>query len=97
MHQPWLGYLFVIREEAQSRTPVAVARTPLKTDPVFDEASYIDRYGILCERMVLERLYTAAAFLSAPLETDGRYAEPRPGLEFPQFAKSLFGHLIGCA
>lgn len=97
VHQPWLGYLFVIREEAASESAVKIPRTPLPTDPVFERTSYIQRYGILCERMVLERLYSAAAYLAAPLGTDGQYAQPRAGLEFFSFAKSFYGHLVGCA
>ncbi|MEW5928845.1 MAG: PaeR7I family type II restriction endonuclease [Gemmatimonadota bacterium] len=97
VHQPWLGYLFVIREEASSGIPVKVPPTPLPTDPVFERSSYVQRYGILCERMVLERLYSAAAYLAAPLGTNGQYTQPRAGLEFSSFAKSFYGHLVGCA
>jgi hypothetical protein len=96
LHQPWLGYLFVIRDEPRSRAPVRIPPTPLTTDPVFAETRYIDRYGILCERMVLERQYSAAAYLSAPRGVRGTFAEPRPGLEFEGFARAFFGHLIGC-
>lgn len=35
-------------------------------DPVFKTASYQERMRILCERMVQERLYTAAAVLTTP-------------------------------
>lgn len=96
LHQPWLGYLFVIRDDPRSRAAVAIARTPLRIDPVFSGTSYIDRYGILCERMVRERLYSAAAYLAAPRGVRGSYSEPRPGLGFGAFAKALYGHLIGC-
>lgn len=96
VHQPWLGYLFVIREEPASTTPVGVPSIALPTDPAFAGTSYTERYGILCERMVLERLYTAAAYLAAPLGSSGDYSEPRPGLEFSSFARSFFGHLVGC-
>ena len=94
--QPWLGYLFVIREEAASLRPVALPQTTLASDPIFSQTSYIQRYGILCERMVLDRLYTSAAYLAAPLGTEGAYREPHPELGFEQFARSYFGHLIGC-
>jgi hypothetical protein len=96
VHQPWLGYMFIIREEPRSTTPVLLADTPIPADPVFAHTSYVQRYGILCERMVLERLYTAAAYLSSPFGAEGRYNEPHPELGFAQFAKSLFGHLVGC-
>lgn len=96
LHQPWLGYIFVIRQEAESTRPVRLPRTPLKVDPVFAGTSYVQRYGILCERMVLERVYTAAAFLASPVGQQGRYAEPHDELRFAAFARSFFGHLIGC-
>jgi hypothetical protein len=96
LHQPWLGYLFVIRDEPRSRAAVRIPRTLLAADPVFAGTSYVDRYGILCERMVLERQYSAAAYLSAPREAPGTFSEPRPELGFEGFARSFFGHLVGC-
>jgi len=96
LHQPWLGYIFVIRDEDGSTAPVSLPKTPLKVDPVFAGTSYVQRYGILCERMVLERVYTAAAYLTSPLGKRGSYTEPHAELRFAQFAKSFFGHLIGC-
>lgn len=96
LHEPWLGYLFLIRDEPASRSSVRIPRATLKIDPIFSDSSYIDRYGILCERMVLDRVYTASAFLASPLGGSGKYTEPHPGLEFGGFAKSLYGHLIGC-
>lgn len=95
-HPPWLGYLFVIQDEPASCRPVQLSTGVLPTDPVFTDTSYIERYGILCERMVLERLYSAAAFLAAPMGLSGEYREPRKGLEFTSFARALHGHLVGC-
>lgn len=96
VHQPWLGYLFVIREEPGSTTPVRVGDTALTVDPVFADSSYVQRYSILCERMVRERVYTAATLLSSPQGEDGTYREPHPELGFSTFARSFYGHLIGC-
>jgi hypothetical protein len=96
VHQPWLGYLFVIRDEPASSVPVRTPVSSLPIDPIFAGSSYVERYGILCERMVLERVYSAAAYIAASADTGGQYVEPRAGLGFAPFAKSLFGHLIGC-
>jgi hypothetical protein len=96
VHQPWLGYLFVIRHEPASSVPVRTPVSHLPIDPIFEGSSYVERYGILCERMVLERVYSSAAYLAASTGPDGHYVEPRNGLGFIPFAKSLFGHLIGC-
>jgi hypothetical protein len=96
LHEPWLGYFFLIRDEAASRSKVRIPVTTMKIDPIFADSSYIDRYGILCERMVLDRVYSAAAFVASPLSGSGKYTEPHSGLEFAAFARSLYGHLIGC-
>jgi hypothetical protein len=96
LHQPWMGYLFLLEDCDASSTPVRVAKTSFKTDPVFDGASYARRYEILCERMVLERHYTSAAFLKASRTGGGSFVEPNAGLAFLPFAKGLFGHLVGC-
>jgi hypothetical protein len=41
LHQPWLGYIFVIREEPRSTSPVALPRTPLNVETVFAGTSYL--------------------------------------------------------
>jgi hypothetical protein len=63
--RPWLGFVFVIEEAAGSTSVVRDQGRPVyRTDPHFDLSSYIDRYRILFERLVRERLYDAACLLS---------------------------------
>lgn len=62
--RPWLGFIFVIEEAAGSTTAVRDQGVPLyRTDPTFDYSSYTDRYRILFERLVRERLYDAACLI----------------------------------
>jgi len=96
-YPPWLGYFFLLEDAAGSTTNVSLSKAVFPTDPVFNNTSYADRYAILCRRLVLERNYTAAALILAPHGADGSYREPDDGLRFPQFLKTLYGHLIGCA
>lgn len=92
---PWLGYLFVIREEKESTTPVDIARSTPQAEKIFTQSSYLDRYGILCARMVRERLYSAAAYVASSGSKADEWREPCAGLELRTFAHSYYGHLIG--
>jgi len=96
-HQPWLGYLLLVEEAQASMTPVRLAKAVFEPMRVFSGTSYIQRYAILCRRLVLERNYNAAALLASPRGKTGSYSEPESALGFLPFAKSLFGHLVGAA
>ena len=66
--------------------------------PVFPEfrgASYRDRYAILIEKLLRDRLYDGACFLlsSASAGTTGRFIEPHPELTFQKFITPLLGHV----
>lgn len=97
--QPWLGYLFLLEDAKGSRAPVGLAPSAFPAASVFKGTSYMDRYRLLCERLVLERDYTATALLASPKgATDGEYSEPDSGLSTYRFAFSLFKYLRGaCA
>jgi len=71
--------------------------------PVFPEfigASYRDRYAILIEKLLRDRLYDGACFLlsdSAASKT-GHYAEPHPELTFAKFIAPLLARVASiCA
>lgn len=95
MHQPWVGYFLLVEEADASMSPVRLSKAVFEPMPIFNNTSYLDRYAILCQRLVLERNYTAAALLAAPKGTAGTFSEPNPALAFEHFARSLFGHLVG--
>jgi hypothetical protein len=70
--RPFVGWFILVEDAAGSRKPVrAVTRFGL--DSIFIDASYLQRYEILCRRLVLENLYTEAAVIAAPEGTDGRF------------------------
>jgi type II restriction enzyme len=74
--RPWLGFVFVIEEASGSTTAVRDQGVPLyRTDPEFDFSSYTNRYRILFERLVRERLYDAACLIST-LKGKGISGEP---------------------
>ena len=89
---PWLGYLFFLEDAPSSGRAVALANSRLSPLPVFKDTSYLRRYEILCERLVLERDYTATALLVS----DSKTASVRDGGESVgalKFFKSLYLYL----
>lgn len=93
---PWVGYFFLLGDDAGSTRPVGLSASEFAADKIFRNTSYADRYRILCERMVLERNYNAAALILSPPGVRGKYSEPAKALGIAPFLKGLFGHLIGC-
>lgn len=94
--QPFLGYFFMLEDcEASTRT-VRVKEPHFKVFPEFVGSSYARRYEIFCRKLVLERHYTAAAFITSQAGTgrDGTYRTPAEDLSMERFAKALLGHLV---
>lgn len=76
--RPWLGFVFVIEHAPDSTNIIRDQGTPVyRTDPIFDNSSYIDRYGILFDRLVRERLYDAMCLIST-VRGGGIHDEPMP-------------------
>lgn len=92
--RPWLGYLFLLEDCEESSSPVGVREPHFLVDPVFRGASYKKRYEILCRRLVLERLYDAAAFVTSTRDAEVPViAFPDRDLSFSRFSASLRGHV----
>lgn len=91
---PFLGYFFLLEDCDRVRTPVRNREPYFKVDPIFDEASYSKRYELLCRRLVLERVYSAACFVMATNSTDTKLTQPAEDLSFQRFVAALRGHVV---
>jgi len=93
--QPFLGYFFMLEDCEASNRPVGVQEPHFKVFPEFVGASYIRRYELFCRKLVLERHYTASAFInSSSLEgLSGAYKTPADDLSMERFAKMLIAHV----
>lgn len=89
--RPWLGYLFLLEEAPSSTRPVRVKQPFFEVDPAFLDASYKGRYELLCRRLVLERLYDAACFVTASADPASPIHEPARDLNFMAFANAIRG------
>ncbi|KPV45756.1 restriction endonuclease [Alicyclobacillus ferrooxydans] len=94
---PWLGYLMVLEESPKSTVPVRVAEPHFNVFEEFRDTSYAQRYELFCKKLLLERNYTAAAFLMSnkSFGPEGNYGEPSDDLTMYTFVRSLVGHIVG--
>lgn len=92
---PWLGWLMLLEQCPRSVRTVRVSEPHFRVFEEFRGTSYVDRYGILLRRLILEKHYNAAAYLLSHEDggSDGKYSEPVPGLEMKPFLASLAGHV----
>lgn len=89
--KPWLGYLFLLEDCPESQRPVRNKEPHFKVFPEFDNASYAKRYELFCRKLVRERHYSAATFMTAT-KTEGLkggHDEPAHDLRFELFVRSL--------
>jgi len=104
---PFLGYLFLLEDRDNVKTPVGNKEPYFPVDPEFrgkaitnrgvvryNGVSYSKRYELLCRRLVLERLYTSACFLMATNSAKTIITQPAPDLTFQRFVAALQGHVV---
>ncbi len=91
---PWVGYFMLIGYDEKSTVPVRNHTNHFPVLPEFENASYIDRYRILCEKLIRERLYTQACLLWT--KDAGSYGNVSEEISIDNFISSLQGYLLGC-
>ena len=85
--RPWFGYVMIVEDDPRSRRQVrgGSGQSLLPTDPVFTEASYIERYALAFERMVLERQLDAVCYATTVKDSRGA-SFPTQAMSFNYFA-----------
>ena len=93
--QPFLGYFFMLEDCEKSAKPVKVREPHFSVFQEFVGASYMRRYELFCRKLVLERHYSAAAFISSEGKTGirGRYQTPAEDLSVERFTRALIGQV----
>lgn len=93
--QPFLGYFFMLEECDASKNAVSVREPHFKVFPEFVGASYMKRYELFCRKLLLERQYTASAFITSRSDSGirGEFNAPAEDLSVELFAKQLKSHV----
>jgi hypothetical protein len=95
---PWLGYLLLLEDCPESRRPVGVREPHFPVFPEFHDASYAQRYELFCRKLVRERQYNSACFITASHDSPNlpqNYQEPAEDLCAGQFLSQLLNHAGG--
>lgn len=92
---PWIGYLTVVGQDDASTSPIKNYEPFFPVRPEFNSASYLDRYRNLCQKLVLERHYSAAALVCT--KGPGHFAKMSDDTSIEVFINSFRGYLTGIA
>jgi hypothetical protein len=92
---PFVGFLGLLEDVPTSRTAVKDVSPNFPIFPEFKNASYAERYNILCKKLMAERLYTAATVIISPrtASKSGEYSEMIDTTGLKSFVATLAGHI----
>ena len=93
---PWLGYLMLLEDNAGSSASISTRSPHFEVMQEFKNSSYIKRYELFCNKLVLERQYNAACFLTSKREQSdiGGYTFPCSRLSFIPFITSMLAAVL---
>jgi hypothetical protein len=90
---PWLGYFLIVEKSKKSTSPVRISEPHFNAFPEFKNSSYLDRYKILCQKLMLERHYSQCGLLWS--QDDYSYGNIEQSISIDSFISSFIGHLTG--
>jgi len=90
---PWLGYLMVVEKSVKSTSPVRIAEPYYKVLEEFKNTSYLDRYKLFCQKLMLERLYSQCCLIW--VTNDYQFGDVEESISISTFLYSFIGHLTG--
>jgi hypothetical protein len=93
--RPFAGYLFLLEDAPAARVAIKDMSPNFPVFADFRNASYADRYNILCKKLMSEQLYTAAAVILSPrgASQSGDYSEMSEITGLKSFISTLAGHI----
>ena len=92
---PWVGWFMIIGRDSVSERSVRNYEPYFPTRPEFKGATYIDRYRILCQKLMLERHYTSTALMWT--SSADVYGDVSADVSIITFLSAFAGYLIGVA
>ena len=94
---PWLGYVMLIEKCEKSTSTLSIREPHFKVMEEFRDTTHLDRYTILCRKLMRERLYTHAALIwtEKPGSKLVSYGVTDNELSFKNFVNRYTAHLAG--
>lgn len=93
--RPFVGWLMLVEDTAKSRAPVLADSPHFEVFKEFQGASYLERYDLLCQKLMKERLYTTASLMASPriASDSGDFCAISAMTGLRTFVTSLAGHI----
>lgn len=93
--RPFTAWLMMVEDAPKSRSEVANKAPHFPVFKEFEGASYLNRYDLLCQKLVKEQLYTVATLVASERGhiTNGGYTEMSPMTGLKSFVTALAGHV----
>lgn len=93
--RPFVGWLMLVEDAPGSNRSVRDASPHFPVSPEFQNASYLARYDILCQRLMKEQLYSVASVIASPRNAaaSGDYCDISATTSLKTFITSLAGHV----
>ena len=93
--RPFVGWLMLVEDAPESRSVVRHRSGHFPVRLEFQGASYVDRYNLLCKKLVQEQLYTTAAVMASPRSavSDGAFSDISEMTSLKAFVSSFAGHI----
>lgn len=88
---PWVGWLMVVGRDEASQRIVRNYEPYFPVRPEFNGATYIDRYRILCQKLIRERQYSSAALVWT--SDANNFGDVAGDISIHSFLASFVGHL----
>jgi hypothetical protein len=90
---PWVGYVMVVEKTEKSNSTVKVRKSEFEVRSEFLETSYLDRYHLLCRKLVQERHYTSTGLIWT--SSDQKFGSMSEITSLEAFLSSMAAYLKG--
>ncbi len=93
--RPFVGWLMIVVDAPGSRREIRIESPHFPVFNDFQGVSYLQRYDLLCQKLMKEQLYTTAALIASPRGSarTGRYSELSAMTGIRTFVSALAGHI----
>jgi len=97
--RPFVGWLMMVEDAPTSRSTVKGRSPHFPILSEFQGTSYLARYDLLCQKLMQEKLYTAAALLVSSREAvnTGKFEHLSEMTGLKAFVATLAGHVASAA
>ncbi|RJO63296.1 MAG: restriction endonuclease [Dehalococcoidia bacterium] len=93
--KPFVGWFMLLEDSPKSKSGIKDDCAHFKIFPEFINASYSERYDILCHKLIQEQLYTSASVILSPSTASktGNFSEMSELTGLKTFIANFAGHI----